>query len=47
MKELTKQTVVHVVGCRGKMAGVMHMMGTLHTIGSRIGHSLVTVQSRQ
>lgn len=47
MKKLTEQTVVKTVDRGSKMAGVVHMVGTVHTVGGSHGHSLVTVHTRQ
>ena len=46
-EKLAEHAVVHVVCCHGKVARVMHMVCTLHTVGSDIGYGLVTVQSRE
>ena len=46
LEELAKQTVIQMICQDRKMAGVMHMVCTLHTVGSRTGYSLMAVYPR-
>ena len=46
-EELTEYTVVNMVWCDGEVAGVMHVVRTLHAVCSGVCHGLVTVESRE